>query len=95
MSYETPLAADQEHRDAGHIEQERREIEVSSLRNYQLRSVTRKAKREPQSDQREIHVIVDNLSAQTTNAVQAFLEAHPTAHLHFTPTYASWLPGWR
>ena len=51
MSYETPLAADQEHRDAGDIEQERPEIEVSTFRNYQLRWVTRKAKRESQSDE--------------------------------------------
>ena len=41
--------------------------------------------------QREIHVIVDNLSAHKTKAVQAFLAAHPHVHLHFTPTYASWL----
>jgi transposase len=40
---------------------------------------------------REIHVIVDNLSAHKTKGVQAFLEAHPRVHLHFTPTYASWL----
>ena len=40
---------------------------------------------------REIHVIVDNLSAHKTKGVQAFLDAHPRVHLHFTPTYASWL----
>ena len=40
---------------------------------------------------REIHVIVDNLSAHKTKAVQAFLDTHPRVHLHFTPTYASWL----
>jgi transposase len=40
---------------------------------------------------REIHVIVDNLSAHKTKGVQTFLEAHPRVHLHFTPTYASWL----
>src|SRR4029453_17552999 len=39
----------------------------------------------------EIHVIVDNLSAHKTPAVTAFLGAHPRVHLHFTPTYASWL----
>jgi transposase len=36
-------------------------------------------------------VIVDNLSAHKTKAVQAFLQQHPTVYLHFTPTYASWL----
>ena len=40
---------------------------------------------------REIHVIVDNLSAHKTKGVQTFLDAHPRVHLHFTPTYASWL----
>ena len=44
-----------------------------------------------QPRRREIHVIVDNLSAHKTKAVQAFLQQHPPVHLHFTPTYASWL----
>ena len=39
----------------------------------------------------EIHVILDNLSAHKTSKVQAFLEDHPNVHLHFTPTYSSWL----
>ena len=44
-----------------------------------------------QPPRREIHVIVDNLAAHKTKAVQAFLDAHPRVRLHFTPTYASWL----
>jgi transposase len=44
-----------------------------------------------QRRRREIHVIVDNLSAHKTKAVHVFLQQHPTVHLHFTPTYASWL----
>ena len=36
-------------------------------------------------------MIVDNLSAHKTKRVTAFLEEHPRVHLHFTPTYASWL----
>ena len=40
---------------------------------------------------REIHVIVDNLAAHKTKKVEAFLETHPRVHLHFTPTYSSWL----
>jgi transposase len=44
-----------------------------------------------QSPRREIHVIVDNLSAHKTKGVQAFLDAHPRVRLHFTPTYSSWL----
>jgi transposase len=41
--------------------------------------------------QREIHVILDNLSTHKTAAVRTFLAAHPQVRLHFTPTYASWL----
>lgn len=44
-----------------------------------------------QPRRREIHVIVDNLAAHKTKGVQAFLEQHPRVHLHFTPTYSSWL----
>ncbi len=40
---------------------------------------------------KEIHVIADNLSAHKTRQVKEFLEAHPKVHLHFTPTYSSWL----
>ncbi len=44
-----------------------------------------------QPRRRDIHVIVDNLATHKTHGVQVFLEAHPRVHLHFTPTYASWL----
>ena len=40
---------------------------------------------------REIHVIADNLSTHKTQAVRTFLLVHPNVHLHFTPTYSSWL----
>ena len=40
---------------------------------------------------REIHVIADNLSAHKTNRVTEFLQAYANVHLHFTPTYSSWL----
>ena len=40
---------------------------------------------------KEIHVIADNLSAHKTKRVDGFLIAHPNVHLHFTPTYSSWL----
>jgi transposase len=40
---------------------------------------------------REIHVILDNLSAHKTKAVAAWLAAHPNVRFHFTPTYSSWL----
>ena len=40
---------------------------------------------------KEIHVIAGNLSAHKTEQVQQFLDEHPTVHMHFTPTYSSWL----
>src|SRR5277367_5040542 len=40
---------------------------------------------------REIHIIADNLSAHKTRRVAQFLADHPKLHLHFTPTYSSWL----
>ena len=44
-----------------------------------------------QEANKEIHIIIDNLSAHKTKAVDAFLAAHPNVHLHYTPTYSSWL----
>lgn len=44
-----------------------------------------------QSRSKEIHIIADNLSAHKTNRVKQFLGDHPKVHLHFTPTYSSWL----
>jgi len=44
-----------------------------------------------QPEDREIHIILDNLSAHKTRRVEEFLEAHPNVSLHFTPTYSSWL----
>ena len=40
---------------------------------------------------KEIHVIADNLSAHKTKQVEQFLGEHANVHLHFTPTYSSWL----
>jgi transposase len=40
---------------------------------------------------KEIHLIADNLSAHKTMRVEQFLAAHPKLHLHYTPTYSSWL----
>ena len=44
-----------------------------------------------QRNGKEIHVIADNLSAHKTQRVDEFLAAHSNVHLHFTPTYSSWL----
>lgn len=40
---------------------------------------------------KEIHIILDNLSAHKTKAVAEFLEENPKVRFHFTPTYSSWL----
>jgi transposase len=40
---------------------------------------------------RELHLIVDTLSAHKTPRVRAWLAAHPRVTLHYTPTYSSWL----
>jgi transposase len=40
---------------------------------------------------KEIHIIADNLSAHKTKRVAEFLADHPNVHMHFTPTYSSWL----
>jgi transposase len=44
-----------------------------------------------QPRRRAIHIIVDNLSTHKTQQVRAFLAAHPSVRLHYTPTYSSWL----
>ena len=44
-----------------------------------------------QPRRKEIHVICDNLSAHKTKGVETFLIEHPNVHLHYTPTYSSWL----
>jgi transposase len=44
-----------------------------------------------QPPRKQIHVICDNLSAHKTKAVDQFLSTHPNVHLHYTPTYSSWL----
>ena len=44
-----------------------------------------------QPKNKEIHVILDNISTHKTRKVQEFLEEHPSVRLHFTPTYSSWL----
>lgn len=40
---------------------------------------------------KEIHIVLDNLSAHKTKAVQEFLDDNPRVRFHFTPTYSSWL----
>lgn len=40
---------------------------------------------------KEIHIVLDNVSAHKTKAVDEFLADHPKVRFHFTPTYSSWL----
>ena len=40
---------------------------------------------------KEIHIVLDNLSAHKTQDVRQFLEQNPKVRFHFTPTYSSWL----
>jgi transposase len=40
---------------------------------------------------RQLHVVVDNYATHKHAKVQAWLASHPLIHLHFTPTYGSWL----
>jgi transposase len=39
----------------------------------------------------DVHVILDNLSAHKAPTVQKWLLRHRRFHLHFTPTYGSWM----
>ena len=39
----------------------------------------------------DVHLIVDNSSTHKTPAIRRWLVAHPRFHVHFTPTYSSWL----
>jgi transposase len=39
----------------------------------------------------EIHVILDNYGTHKTPLIHRWLARHPRFHLHFTPTYSSWI----
>jgi len=40
---------------------------------------------------REVHIILDNMSAHKSQVVRDLLATHPNVHFHYTPTYSSWL----
>jgi putative transposase len=42
-------------------------------------------------DQLDVHIIVDNYATHKHPRVKRWLAARPRFHVHFTPTYASWL----
>ena len=39
----------------------------------------------------DVHLICDNYGTHKTPAVTAWLARHPRFHMHFTPTYSSWI----
>ena len=39
----------------------------------------------------DIHLVVDNYATHKHDKVKRWLAAHPRYHVHYTPTYASWL----
>ena len=39
----------------------------------------------------DLHLVLDNYATHETPAIHQWLVKHPRFHLHFTPTYASWL----
>ena len=39
----------------------------------------------------DVHLVLDNYVTHKTRRVQQWLARHPRFHLHFTPTYSSWL----
>jgi transposase len=39
----------------------------------------------------DLHLILDNYATHKTPQIQQWLVKHPRFHLHFTPTYSSWL----
>jgi len=38
-----------------------------------------------------VHLILDNYQTHKTPAIRRWLLRHPRFHVHFTPTYASWI----
>ncbi|MBV9134716.1 MAG: transposase, partial [Chloroflexi bacterium] len=39
----------------------------------------------------EVHLILDNYTTHKTPLIHRWLLRHPRFHLHFTPTYSSWI----
>lgn len=42
-------------------------------------------------DTADVHLVCDNCSTHKHPIVKRWLAAHPRFHMHFTPTYSSWL----
>ncbi len=39
----------------------------------------------------DVHLICDNYGTHKSPAIQRWLAAHPRFHMHYTPTYSSWI----
>jgi transposase len=39
----------------------------------------------------DVHLVIDNVSTHKTPEIKRWLVRHPRFHLHFTPTYSSWI----
>ncbi len=39
----------------------------------------------------DVHIVLDNVSTHKTPTIKRWLLRHPRFHLHFTPTYSSWM----
>jgi transposase len=39
----------------------------------------------------DVHLVLDNYATHKAPAIKAWFAKRPRYHLHFTPTYASWL----
>jgi transposase len=39
----------------------------------------------------DVHLVCDNYGTHKTPAIRTWLDAHPRFHMHYTPTYSSWI----
>lgn len=42
-------------------------------------------------DELQVHLVCDNYGTHKSPAIRRWLEAHPRFHVHYTPTYSSWI----
>lgn len=38
-----------------------------------------------------MHLVCDNYATHKSPAIRRWIEAHPRFHVHYTPTYSSWI----
>lgn len=59
-------------------------------RSIEFKGFLEKIDREVPADL-EVHLVLDNYGTHKTPLIQRWLLRHPRFHLHFTPTYSSWI----